>query len=393
MKLTQGQKQFLKEVEKGTNIFLTGKAGTGKSFVLDLIKKDAVKLGSTGVSALNIGGTTLHSYFWVPIKYRDVVRHSDCYYFRGEKAEQVDASASIIIIDESSMIRADVMQAVESTLNRNENRLNNFNSLKNRQIIFVGDMGQLPPVVSTEQEKEALAYTYGGFNFQDSQIYKDLNVKTIELTEIVRQSDLDFIDALNKLRDGHIDIYWKSLYSKELNEGITIAPTRKLVDKYNKVGLSELDGEEVTYYNSEDGTLRLSNFHLPTSITLKDGAKIIYKFNSKSFPLVNGTLGTFVLKDGNPFIETDSGTYPIEYESFKDSVMHGDGMIEVLGSVSFFPVEVAYAITIHKSQGLTFDKVNVDLSYGFFGGTRMLYVAFSRCRTPEGLNIIREKLV
>src|SRR5699024_5943947 len=297
MKLTQGQKQFLEEVEKGTNIFLTGKAGTGKSFVLDLIKKDAVKLGSTGVSALNIGGATLHSYFWIPIKYRDVVRHDDCYYFRGEKAEQVDASASIIIIDESSMIRADVMQAVENTLNRNKNRLNKFNSLKNRQSNFVGDMGQLPPVVSTEQEKEALAYTYGGFNFQDSQIYKDLNVKTIELTEIVRQSDLDFIDALNKLRDGQIDIYWKSLYSKELNEGITIAPTRKLVDKYNKVGLSELDGEEVTYYNNEDGTLRLSNFHLPTSITLKDGAKIIYKFNSKSFPLVNGTLGTFILKD------------------------------------------------------------------------------------------------
>lgn len=392
MELTNGQKEFLKEVEKGSNIFLTGKAGTGKSFVINLIKDRVQKLGSTGVSALNIGGITLHSYFWIPVKAGKPTKFTDCYYYSSKKIDQLNNSPKIILIDEASMIRADVLESVENTLKKNNRKIGDFKSLKSKQVIFVGDMKQLPPVVTSTEESNYLEDVFGGYSFKNSNIYKELNVKTIELTEIVRQSDEDFIFALNELREGRKCDYWQDRVNTEYNEGIVIAPKRSTVNNHNKKELSKLDTNEVTFKNNEEGTFTLKDFNLPKEVTLKHGCRVMYKHNSTEYPLVNGTLGTFIIKDGEPFIILDSGVeYPIIRQSFEDREYFSSSDFIVNGRVDFFPVEVAYAITIHKSQGLTFDKVNVDLSQGYFGGMRMLYVAFSRCRTPEGLNIIMKK--
>lgn len=226
IKLTKGQKKFLDLALSGENIFLTGKAGTGKSFIIDKFVSESgkkiVKLGTTGIAASNIGGQTIHSFFQInPFQvYQGKLNHN----LSNQKRKAIK-KAEVIIIDEVSMMRPDLLDAIQGRCD-----------LRRKQIIFVGDLKQLP-VIQSGKEQHIVNSIYGSHLFYDAKIYKQLNVVNVELDEIKRQSDLRFIEALNKIRDGGKDDYFRRFIGDKPNKGVILAPHNATVDKYNAEGL------------------------------------------------------------------------------------------------------------------------------------------------------------
>lgn len=404
LKLTKKQEEFLELARQGKNIYLSGKAGTGKSTVVKQFVAEterAVCLGTSGVAAMNIKGQTLHSFFG--LSFGKIFSKKEVKYIR----EPIPVEkAKTIIIDEVSMLRSDVLENVKHAMEKSE-----IDPFK-KQFIFIGDLAQLPPIASHSEELQLIS-EYGGVEFFHSNFFKELDVVHIDLDEVVRQSDTEFVDNLNIVRNGGKSPYFKRFVSDEV-KGIVLAPHNVTVEKYNKEGLDKLKGKVYTYFAEVSGNAKPDEFNISEVLKLKEGAKIMYLVNNPQKKLVNGTLGTFCMDYKNvkveertynkrkrkyetsyflqsklvPCIKLESGkTIHIEEYTFEKFKYNSNLEKEVTGRVKALPIRLAFALSIHKSQGLTFDEVTVDLTRPCFQKGQ-LYTALSRVRTPEGLRLI-----
>lgn len=389
MNLTNDQQSFVDHVMNGDNIFLTGKAGSGKSAASNhvdglLTEKGmrVVKLAPTGIAANNIGGQTIHSFFKIPPY--GVLDSDACNYVKSYTRRVWDA-ADIFLVDEVSMLRPDVFDAMHWALRKNGCR-----GLHDRQVILVGDLKQLPPVLDTNT-KTVMYQKYTGENFLASKTFPQLKAKTVELNEIMRQSDIEFIEALNLVRDGLKAPYFRRFFTREPG-GVILAPYNRQVAMYNNAGLQSQEGKLYTFDAVIEGKAKVNDFPLEATIQVKHGCKIMYLVNKPDSELRNGTLGTFIVKDDNYFIEVGGLQYPLERVVLrqKEYVYNEDSddlELQEVGSIDQYPFKLAYALSIHKAQGLTFDDATIDLTEQCFAQGQ-LYVALSRVRTPAGLRII-----
>lgn len=387
--LTVKQEQFLQMVVEGQNVYLTGKAGTGKSFIvrraIDQLKamgKKVVAIAPTGIAANNIDGQTIHSMF--ALQPFGVLSFETCNFVKAGTKE-VLKKAETFIIDEVSMLRPDVLDAMHWTLIKN-----GLPGLDKKQVIFVGDLKQLPPILE-DNTRSVLYQTYDGDNFLFAQILKKISLTTVELDEVLRQDDPEFIEALNVIRDGGKHPYFKRFVHHEPH-GIILAPYNTTVQAYNEAGLKAQPGDLFEFNAAIDGNVKPQDFNLENEIKVKNGCKIMYLVNSQNNPLRNGTLGVFVSHNDCHYIRVGNVDYALEqvtitkkqyvYDKETDSLE-----LKELGSITQYPFKLAYALSIHKSQGLTFDEVTVDLRRPCFQNGQM-YVALSRVRKPAGLRII-----
>lgn len=387
--LSKKQSEFLEQVKSGENVFLSGKAGTGKSFVvkqaIDYLRKknkNVIVMAPTGIAAMNVGGATIHSTFSLtPFGVLSYEKTN----FLTPKKRAVLKAVDVIVIDEVSMLRADILDAMNWTLIKN-----GCASMKDMQIVFVGDMKQLS-AVADDNMKSVMLKIYDGIDFNYSKVYKELDVVEIELDEVLRQSDPEFISNLNIIRDGGKSQYFKR-FVKENPTGLILAPHNNTVEAYNKNGLESVDSKLFTYKAIVEGNIKSNDFIVDTEIKVKEGCPIMYLINSENNRLVNGTIGTFKIKNDMPMISVDGNDYHMKMQTFekKEYVLNektNELELKRIGSISQYPFKLAYALTIHKSQGLTFDEVTVDLKRSCFSEGQ-LYVALSRVRTPEGLTIL-----
>jgi ATP-dependent exoDNAse (exonuclease V) alpha subunit len=388
-KVDKLQREFLDLTVEGRNIFLTGKAGTGKSYTLrNMIQElslshEIVVLGTTGVAAYNVGGQTIHSMFNLPI--HGMMTKESCRRLTG-KNKRVLKDADIIVVDEVSMMRPDMLDAMHFTLIKNGVK----QGLLDKQLILVGDLKQLPPAVDN-QTMGMLVEFYEGVNFSDANIFPKLNFETIELEYIYRQSDPKFIEALNVVRDGGKSEYFKRFIS-DTPKGLILAPHNSTVNKYNSLGLKSLSSKELTYSATITGKAKPNDFTLEENLTLKDGCKIMYLINTPEDKLHNGSLGVFRLVRGNPCIDVDGVLVRLTRTTLSKKEYYVNPKtakieMQTVGTFIQYPVKLAYALTIHKSQGLTFDELTLDLTRLCFESGQ-LYTGLSRVRSPEGLRII-----
>lgn len=395
MNLSKKQQEFKDLALSGKNIYLTGKAGTGKSTIIrEVISelknrgKKVAAIAPTGIAANNIQGQTIHSLFKLPIF--GVLEFKECSFVKTDKRKLFD-KIDVIVIDEVSMLRPDILDGMHWTLKKN-----GCAGLETKQIIFVGDLKQLPPVIKSIT-KSILYQNYKGETFFNAEIYKRLNVTEIELDEILRQSDPDFIDNLNLVRENIKAPYFRKFFKNTIvdDDAIILAPHNDTVKKYNEDGIMKHDGEEFVFEADIIGNLKAEDFNLESTLRLKNGCKIMYLINSHDGLLVNGTLGTYKNVEGIHYITVNGIDYLIEktkqskkeyqYDEEKDCLA-----LKEIGSIEQYPVKLAYALSIHKSQGMTFDKIVIDLRRDCFVPGQ-LYVALSRVRTPEGLTILYNK--
>lgn len=390
--LAENQRKFLELVDEGKSIFLTGKAGTGKSHVIrlatDTLRKQKIKfvaIAPTGIAANNIDGQTIHSMF--SVNPYGVAEFESCNFLKSQKV-QLLKEVRCIIIDEVSMLRPDLLDAIHWTLLKN-----GCEGLDTKQVIFVGDLKQLPPVLD-DNTRSVMYRTYDGDEFFNAKIYPKLNVTNIELDEVKRQSNPHFIEALNIIRSGGKSEYFRRFVCTEPN-GVILAPHNTTVQKYNQEGLENQNGETFTFIAKVEGNAKADEFNLENVIKVKNGCKIMYLVNSTDNPLRNGTLGIFTTHKGCHYIRVGNIDYALkEAEITKKEYVFDKKANEIklveIGKIKQYPIKLAYALSIHKSQGLTFDEVTIDLTRPCFQSGQM-YVALSRVRTPEGLRIIVPK--
>lgn len=387
--LANKQLQAVHLALQGQNIFLTGKAGTGKTYVVKTIieelrkmNRNVVVVAPTGIAASNAGGSTINSLFSISIN--GILGYEDCFFVKSSK-RRLFSYIDTVVIDEVSMLRPDVLDAINWTMLKN-----GCDGLDKKQIIFVGDLKQLPAPLS-DNALSVLFTKYSKKEFTGATIMASLNVETIELDEIKRQSDPDFIEALNIVRDGGKSAYFKNFLHKEA-KGVILAPYNSTVSIYNKKGLEAQEGKLYKYTAVYDGNGLESDFNLEKEIEVKDGCRIMYLVNSRDNDLRNGTIGIFRIKDGKPFFEKDGNLYElslVELEKKEYILNEKTKEIELItiGSIKQYPFKLAYAMSIHKSQGLTFEEVTIDLSSPCFQEGQ-LYTALSRVTAPSGLRII-----
>lgn len=383
------------------NYFITGNAGTGKSTLLEIFReqtsKTVVVLAPTGVAALNVRGQTIHSFF----KFKPGITLEQV---KKEKA-QIYKKIDTIIIDEASMVRADLLDCMEYFMRQNgKSRKQPFGGA---QVIFFGDLHQLPPIV-TNSEKEYFCGVYKSQYFFDAKCFRNMDVKVLELKTIFRQKDEKFIKFLNSVRHGVVEdhqiiTFNKSILANKLNQklAITLTTTNLLAKKINDYELSALDSRKFTSKAIMEG--KFTKEYLPTDqeLEFKVGAQVMMLNNDPKGRWVNGSLAqisglTRSDDGGDPTIHVrlESGeiedvepfTWEVE-KYFFDKELNSLGS-EVVGSFKQYPFMLAWAVTIHKSQGKTFDNVAIDLGFGTFAPGQ-LYVALSRCRTMEGITLAR----
>ena len=386
---TTKQQEFIDSVIDGKNIFLTGKAGTGKSFVvkaaIDVLNennKKVISVAPTGIAANNIDGQTIHSMF--KLQPFGVLSFETCN-FLSKASKEVLKNANTIIIDEVSMLRPDILDAMHWTMKKS-----GLPGIDEKQIIFVGDLKQLPPILE-DNTRSVLYQKYDGDTFEYAKVYKKINPELIELDEILRQDNPDFIEALNVIREGGKHEYFKQFISKDAI-GVILAPHNTTVNHHNQDGLNTQVGELYTFTAKLKGEAKPQDFNLENEINVKNGCKIMYLVNSKDNPLRNGTLGMFVTHKDCHFIRVGNVDYALkQVEMTKKQYVYNKETdtleLKELGSITQYPFKLAYALSIHKSQGLTFDECTIDLRRPCFQKGQ-LYVALSRVRKPEGLRII-----
>lgn len=345
--------------------------------------KKVIACAPTGIAATNIDGQTIHSLF--SLKPFGVLTFDECNFVNNAKRD-VLRFFDVLVIDEVSMLRPDTLDAMHWTLKKN-----GLAGLDQRQVIFVGDLKQLP-VVLDDNTRSVLYQTYDGDDFTYAQLYKRLSPITVELNEMKRQHDLDFIEALNVVRDGGKSPYFRQFIGQPFEDGVILAPHNVTVDEYNRRGLERQDGELFTFEATIEGTAKIQDFNLDQLIRVKPGSKIMYLVNSRDNPLRNGTIGTFVVNEQQFFIRVGAVDFALEphlsikkiyeYDKYADRLV-----LREVGSIEQYPFRLAYATSIHKAQGLTFDKVSVDLRRPCFMRGQ-LYTALSRVKSPAGLRII-----
>lgn len=395
------------------SLFLTGKAGTGKSTFLRYIcsntKKKHVVLAPTGIAAINAGGSTLHSFFklpfhpLIPTDSRYSARNiKDTLKYNGEK-RKILREVELIIIDEISMVRADIIDFIDKVLRiYSRNMREPFGG---KQLLLVGDIYQLEPVVK-EEDRQLLHPYYPSAYFFDARIFRQFQLVSIELRKVYRQSDATFIAILDHIRTNQASSQDLTLINQQVsgaaprpkNEGemaITLSTRRDTVDFINNGELQKLPGDSTIYNGTIEGEFPLNTLPTPLELELKVGAHIMFVKNDKDKRWVNGSLGIITMLDDSGekmSVVLESGQeYDVErdvWENMRYTFNETEKKIEeeLLGTYKQFPLRLAWAITIHKSQGLTFSNVNIDLGGGAFAGGQT-YVALSRCKSLEGITL------
>lgn len=398
------------------SVFLTGKAGTGKSTFLKYIcnhtKKKYVVLAPTGIAAINAGGVTLHSFFKLPFRPMlpddpDLsLSHGRIFeFFKYPKEKRkIIAEVDLIIIDEISMVRADIIDCVDRIL-----RVYSGNMrlpFGGKQLLFVGDVFQLEPVVPSDQ-KEILSLFYASPFFFSARVFKDINLVPIELQKVYRQTDSVFINILDRIRNNaarkqELDTlngrYFPSFEPQNEDMYITLATRRDQVDFIKEKKLAELPGEEYVSVGKIEGDFPESSLPTQLNLSIKEQAQVIFIDNDYERRWVNGTIGMVsgIDENGNVYVLLESGVEhlvePTSWRNYKYKYNEKEKRIEeeIVGTFEQLPIRLAWAITVHKSQGLTFSRVVVDLTGGVFAGGQT-YVALSRCTSLEGL-VLKSKI-
>ena len=391
------------------SVFLTGKAGTGKStflrYICENTTKNYVVLAPTGIAAVNVGGMTMHSFFKMPLKplLPDDVDFSPSKIRKTLKYPKdkvkIIKELDLIIIDEISMVRADMIDFVDKVLRVYSGNMRE--PFGGKQLLLVGDVFQLEPVV-TQEMRPLLQRAYNQFFFFNANAFKEIDIVSIELKKIYRQTDSRFISILDRIRVNKAtkeDLATiNTRYVQEHNGGdgdfvITLATRRDTVDVINEQHLSELNSDEFLYEGEIDGTFPLQNLPTSQNLELKKGAQVIFIKNDKDGRWINGTIGKIERCGVNDItVELENGELhtvePTEWENMQYTYDEKEKRIKeiVLGTFTQFPLKLAWALTVHKSQGLTFNKIIVDFSGGAFSSGQT-YVALSRCTSLEGITL------
>ena len=391
----------------GTNLFLTGKAGTGKTTFLRLLKarspKRMVVLAPTGIAAINAGGVTIHSFFQLPFApyVPDTSFSADgsaSYRFRfGKEKINIMRSMDLLVIDEISMVRADLLDAVDHILRRYRDRFKPFGGV---QLLMIGDLQQLAPVVKDDEWKLLKNY-YDTPYFFSSQALKESQFCSIELMTVYRQNDTTFLDMLNRIRENRCDAaLLESLNRRYLpdfspNEDgyIQLVTHNYQAQRINNYELEKLPGRTYVFQASIEGKFPEYSYPTEQALELKQGAQVMFVKNDSSgnHRYFNGMIGEVTDISANHIeVRSKEGDEPFalqpeEWANAKYVLDEETKEIkeEVEGVFKQYPLKLAWAITVHKSQGLTFDKAIIDVSGSFAHG--QAYVALSRCRTLEGL--------
>jgi ATP-dependent DNA helicase PIF1 len=395
------------------SIFLTGKAGTGKSTFIHYFTKNTEKnvllLAFTGIAAINIGGQTIHSFFRFPLKPL-LPNDPDITIFKPFfQKRKILEKTDTIIIDEVSMLRSDILEGLDYSLRRNGGNPNKI--FGGKQLILVGDIFQLPPVIDNadEVESELFKIIYDSEYFFDSVAYKQLNPETFEFNKVHRQTNEEFISLLNKVRDSSIDINGIDELNKRYNPSftpkpeefvITLTTNNYLAKSENVTKLNSLPYKSHFFKANITGDFKEHKYPTEPVLELRRNSQILFVKNDsidKGRRWVNGTIAKIEFIDDEK-IEIrlkDGSAHTLQKETWENRQYQWDknkGRItsKVVGTFEQYPVKLAWAITIHKSQGLTFDNVIIDLGSGAFINGQ-LYTALSRCRTLEGL-VLKKKI-
>ena len=394
------------------SLFLTGKAGTGKStfmrHIAATIKKKHIILAPTGIAAINAGGSTLHSFFKLPFhpllptdKRYSARNIRDTLKYNGEKTKML-REVELIIIDEISMVRADIIDFIDKVLRiYNRNMREPFGG---KQLLLVGDIYQLEPVIK-EDERQLLRPFYPSCFFFDAHVFREMQLIAVELKKVYRQRDAQFISLLDHIRTSQVSDTDLRLLNARVNaeigteEGrlsITLSGRRDTVDYINEKQLNTLPDQPTIFYGHIEGEFPESSLPTPIELEVKTGAQVLFIKNDKERRWVNGTLGTIIgfgdEEDGIIYVRTEDGRdFDVEREIWSNvryTFNEKEQKIEEeeIGSYQQFPLRLAWAITVHKSQGLTFNNVKIDFTGGVFAGGQT-YVALSRCTSLQGISL------
>lgn len=398
------------------SIFLTGKAGTGKTtFLNEFVKKTKKKhivVAPTGIAAINAGGVTIHSMFGLPLRtfipttdridsnlgnnISDLMQH---FKYRKDKLKLL-REIEIIIIDEVSMLRADVLDMMDFSLRHVRRNQQKFGGV---QMLFIGDLYQLPPVV---RDEHFLARYYKSPFFFESFALKEIPLITIELTTVYRQKDEKFLEILNDIRDGEVgDIDFETLNERYIPDFeptdetyVYLTSHNRMADEINQKKLQELKGKPYLYTADIIGSFNENQYPNEEELQLKVGAQVMFIRNDASSDkrYFNGKLAEVMSlneKEITVLIDGDDEIFTLKKETWEQKRYGLDAekniTEDVLGSFQQYPIRLAWAVTIHKSQGLTFDRLIIDAGKSFASG--QVYVALSRCRTLEGI-VLKSKI-
>ena len=393
------------------SVFLTGKAGTGKSTFLKYIcqntEKKFVVLAPTGIAAVNVGGQTLHSFFKIPFKpilptdpdfiprqIRKTLRYPK------DKVKLI-RELELIVIDEISMVRADIIDFVDNVLRIYSGNMRE--PFGGKQLLFVGDIFQLEPVATTDT-RDILRRCYNQFFFFNAHVFSSLGLVPIELQKIYRQTDNAFISLLDRVRINKATQADIKLLNSRYNAAycgsndsftMTLATRRDTVDSINTDHMNALKTPEFTFSGKMEGTFPDNDLPTNKELTLKQGAQVMFIRNDKDSRWYNGSIGKVCsLSEKEIVVEMENGNrYSLEKEQWeKIQYSYDDREKKVtenlLGTFEQYPVKPAWALTVHKSQGLTFDKIVIDFAGGAFTSGQT-YVALSRCTSLEGITLLK----
>ena len=384
----------------GRSIFLTGKAGTGKTTFLKTVversRKRSVVVAPTGVAAINAGGVTIHSFFQLPFSpYVPGSHIKDKFDFSKQK-RKIIASLDLLIIDEISMVRADLLDAIDAVLRRYRDHQQPFGGV---QMLMIGDLAQLTPVVTPEDERLLKPY-YDTPYFFGSRALSQTDYVTIQLTRVYRQQDDRFLNILNDIRTSHVtqadlDALNSRVQATPSPDAIRLTTHNQLANFYNETALQQLTGKPFWYKAEISGTFPEYNYPTAEMLILKVGAQVMFVKNDPTgkHRYYNGRIGHVTYADQQKVLVVCPGdekpieVEPLEWENTRYTLNPTTREIEtdVQGTFRQLPLRLAWAITIHKSQGLTFDHAIIDANQSFAPG--QVYVALSRCRSLEGLSL------
>ena len=388
-------------------MFITGKAGTGKTTFLKQLREHTLKnmavVAPTGVAAINAGGVTIHSFFQLPIRTIQPTPQSYKQMFAEQRMQSYKRDMlyhlELLVIDEISMVRADVLDAIDAVLRHYKYRYNQpFGGV---QVIMIGDLFQLSPVIKND-EIHTMAEYYAGPYFFQSKVMQSIQPVYIELDHVFRQQNADFVRVLNEVRENRLSDesrqllntrYLPDYKNSDTDFHITLTTHNQTANDINQTELDKLSGALFTAKARIEGTFTESNYPTEEELNFKIGARVMFIRNDEEHPrrFYNGKMGIIAgydKKQGIIKVECDDGPImvgPITWENirYQEEPLTGKITQEVLGTFTQFPLRLAWAVTIHKSQGLTFDNVIIDAARAFASG--QVYVALSRCRTLEGI--------